>query len=207
VPTSTSAMANNDGMSETKRALVLVDLQNDFCEGGSLGVDGGGEVARRVSAYVAEHGDEYGLVVASRDYHVDPGGHFSDDPDFQESWPRHCVVGTSGAEFHPNFKVDRLDGVFSKGAYSAAYSAFEAVDDDGRTLEEVLHEDDVEEVDLAGLATDYCVRWTTLDAVRAGFRARVLTDLAAGVSPDTTAAALDEMSAAGVELATAAGEG
>ncbi|MBV8303356.1 MAG: isochorismatase family protein [Acidimicrobiia bacterium] len=183
-----------------KRALVIVDLQNDFCEGGSLGVDGGTDVARRVSDYLAEHGDEYDLVVASRDYHVDPGGHFSDHPDFRDSWPAHCVVGTSGADFHPDFRADRIDDVFSKGAYSAAYSAFEATDDEGRTLEQVLRERGVEVVDLVGLATDYCVRSTTLDAVEAGFTARVLTDMAAGVNRDTTAAALNEMAAAGVEL-------
>jgi nicotinamidase/pyrazinamidase len=185
---------------ETKRALVIVDLQNDFCEGGSLGVDGGAEVARRVSSYVAEHGRDYDLIVASRDYHVEPGGHFSDEPDFHDSWPVHCVVGTDGAEFHPDFVVDRIDDVFNKGAYSAAYSAFEAVDDEGRTLEQVLREGGIETVDLVGLATDYCVRSTTLDAVATGFKARVLTDMAAGVNEDTTAAALDEMSAAGVEL-------
>src|SRR5947209_13260619 len=187
-------------MDAVKRVLFRSDLQNDFCEGGSLGVDGGAEVARRVSDYVAEHGDEYDLIVASRDYHVEPGGHFSDEPDFQDSWPAHCVVGTTGAAFYPDFKVDRLDDVFSKGAYSAAYSAFEAVDDDGRTLEQVLRERGIEAVDLVGLATDYCVRSTTLDAVEAGFQARVLTDMAAGVNRDTTAAALDEMAAAGVEL-------
>jgi len=187
-------------MSEPKKALVIVDVQNDFCEGGSLGVDGGAQVAHRVSEYVADHGDEYSLIVASRDYHVEPGGHFSEAPDFRDSWPEHCVVGTPGAEFHPDFKVDRIDDVFSKGKYSAAYSAFDAVDDEGRTLEQVLRERGVAAVDLVGLATDYCVRSTTLDAVRAGFTARVLTDMAAGVNPDTTAAALEEMAAAGVEL-------
>ena len=187
-------------MADAKKALVIVDVQNDFCEGGSLGVDGGAEVARRISEYVADHGDDYSLIVASRDYHVEPGGHFSDAPDFQDSWPEHCVVGTSGAEFHPDFKVDRLDDVFNKGAYSAAYSAFEAVDEEGRTLEQVLREAGIEVIDLVGLATDYCVRSTTLDAVGAGFTARVLTDMAAGVSPDTTAAALEEMKDAGVEL-------
>lgn len=200
MPTRTSATANNDNVEEGKRALVIVDLQNDFCEGGSLGVDGGAEVARRVNAYVAEHGDEYELIVASRDYHVEPGGHFSDEPDYRDSWPAHCVVDSPGAEFHPDFDVDRVHDVFSKGAYSAAYSAFEAVDDEGRTLEQVLRERGIDTIDLVGLATDYCVRSTTLDAVRAGFNARVLTDMAAGVSEDTTAAALDEMSAAGVEL-------
>jgi nicotinamidase/pyrazinamidase len=187
------------------RALVIVDVQKDFCEGGSLGVEGGAEIAGRISAYVAAHGDEYDLVVASRDYHVDPGGHFSDQPDFRDSWPVHCVVGSNGAEFHANFVVDRLDDVFSKGAYSAAYSAFEALDDEGKTLEQVLRERRITDVDLVGLATDYCVRSTTLDAVRAGFRSRVLTDMAAGVSAETTATALDEMASAGVELAASTG--
>jgi nicotinamidase/pyrazinamidase len=187
------------------RALVIVDVQNDFCEGGSLGVEGGAEVARRISEYVGAHRPEYELVVASRDYHIEPGGHFSDRPDFRDSWPAHCVVGSAGAEFHPDFSVQDLDGIFSKGAYSAAYSAFEAVDEQGRTLEQVLRERGVEDVDLAGLATDYCVRATTLDAVKDGFRARVLTDLAAGVNPDTTAAALDEMANAGVEMVTSSG--
>src|SRR5437763_14992128 len=139
-----------------RRALVIVDLQNDFCEGGSLGVDGGAEVARRVSTYVHEHAPEYELIVASRDYHVEPGGHFSDEPDFRDSWPAHCVVGTVGAEVPPDFVAERVDDVFSKGAYSAAYSAFEAVDDDGRTLAQVLREGGIESVDLVGLATDYC---------------------------------------------------
>jgi nicotinamidase/pyrazinamidase len=183
--------------------LVIVDVQNDFCEGGSLGVDGGAEVARRVSEYVATHRSEYDLIVASRDYHVEPGGHFSDTPDFRDSWPAHCVVGSPGAEFHPDFDVARVDDVFSKGAYSAAYSAFEAVDDEGRTLEQVLRERRVQDIDVVGIATDYCVRSTTLDALRAGFGVRVFTDLAAGVNPDTTAAALDEMASAGVELSSA----
>src|SRR3954454_20190337 len=143
-------------MGDEKSALVIVDLQNDFCEGGSLGVDGGIEVARRVSAYVAEHAGDYELIVASRDYHVEPGGHFSDQPDFRDSWPVHCVVGTTGAEFHAAFVVDRIDDVFNKGKYSAAYSAFEAIDADGCTLEQVLRERAIEVVDLVGLATDYC---------------------------------------------------
>jgi nicotinamidase/pyrazinamidase len=189
-------------MRNVSRALVIVDVQNDFCEGGSLGVEGGAGIAERISAYVGAHGAEYDLVVASRDYHVEPGGHFSDHPDFRASWPVHCVIGSTGAEFHANFAVDRLDDVFSKGAYSAAYSAFEAVDDDGKTLEQVLRERRITDVDLVGLATDYCVRSTSLDAVRAGFRSRVLTDMAAGVNADTTAAALDEMASAGVELTT-----
>jgi nicotinamidase/pyrazinamidase len=187
-------------MAQPKSALVLVDVQNDFCEGGSLAVTGGADVAGRISDYVADHGGEYDLIVASRDYHVDPGDHFSDHPDFRDSWPPHCVAGSRGAEFHPNFRVSRLDGVFDKGAYAAAYSAFEAVDDQGHGLEQFLRDRGVTRLDLAGLATDYCVRWTTLDAVKAGFEARVLTDLAAGVNVDGTESTLREMADAGVEL-------
>jgi nicotinamidase/pyrazinamidase len=191
-------------VAQPKSALVLVDVQNDFCEGGSLAVDGGAEVAGRISDYVADHGGRYDVIVASRDWHIDPGDHFSDHPDFRDSWPPHCVVGSPGAEFHPNFRVSRLDAVFDKGAYAAAYSAFEAADDQGHHLEQFLRDRGVVRLDLAGLATDYCVRWTTLDAVGAGFEARVLTDLAAGVNPDGTEAALREMSDAGVELVTSA---
>ena len=187
-------------MAQLKSALVLVDVQNDFCEGGSLAVEGGAEVAGRISDYVADRGGRYDLIVASRDWHVDPGDHFSDHPDFRDSWPPHCVAGTRGAEFHPNFRPTRLDGVFDKGAYAAAYSAFEAVDDQGHSLEQFLRDHGVARLDLAGLATDYCVRWTTLDAVKAGFEARVLTDLVAGVNPDGTDTALREMADAGVEL-------
>jgi len=189
-------------MAQPKSALVLVDVQNDFCEGGSLAVEGGAEVAGRISDYVADHADEYDLIVASRDWHVDPGDHFSEHPDFRDSWPPHCVVGSRGAEFHPNFRPTRLDAEFRKGEYSAAYSAFEAKDDQGRLLEQFLRDHGVARLDLAGLATDYCVRSTTLDAVAAGFEARVLTDLAAGVNPDGTSAALREMADAGVELIT-----
>jgi nicotinamidase/pyrazinamidase len=191
-------------VAQPKSALVLVDVQNDFCEGGSLAVEGGAEVAGRISDYAADHGGRYDLIVASRDWHIDPGDHFSDHPDFRDSWPPHCVVGSRGAEFHPSFRVPRLDGVFDKGAYAAAYSAFEAVDDTGHHLEQFLRDRGVVRLDLAGLATDYCVRWTTLDAVRAGFEARVLTDLAAGVNADGTEAALREMADAGVELVTSA---
>ena len=190
-------------MAGVTRALVIVDLQNDFCEGGSLGVDGGAQVARRVSDHVADHGDEYDLIVASRDYHVEPGGHFSDAPDFRDSWPVHCVVGTNGAAFHPDFEVDRVDDVFSKGAYSAAYSAFEAVDDDGRTLEQVLRERGVEAVDLVGLATDYCVRASALDARTNQFQVRVLVNLCAAVKEETGIQALEEMKAAGIQLQAA----
>lgn len=180
------------------RALVIVDVQNDFCEGGSLAVSGASEVVHSINALLAgSHG--YRHVLASKDYHVAPGDHFADTPDYASSWPRHCVSGTAGAEFHPELDTTAFEAVFVKGAYEAAYSAFEGVAD-GVSLTDWLRAHDVDEVDIAGIATDYCVRATAADAARAGFATRVLVDLTAGVSPDSTAAALDEMRRIGVEL-------
>ena len=185
------------------RALVIVDVQNDFCEGGSLAVEGGAAVAAAISRYLEAEAGGYSHVIASRDYHVDPGDHFSDEPDFSGSWPAHCVAGTAGAQFHPDFDTGRVHVVFSKGANSAAYSVFEGTDEAGTPLLAWLRERGVEELDVAGIATDHCVRATALDAARHGFATRVLLRLTAGVNPVTTGAALDEMRAAGVELAGA----
>ena len=181
------------------RALIVVDVQNDFCEGGSLAVDGGGDVARAISRYLQD-GSGYAHVVATNDYHVDPGSHFSDDPDYASSWPRHCVAGTAGARFHPDLDTARVEAVFRKGAHGAAYSGFEGADDAGTPLADWLRQRGVDEVDVVGIATDYCVRATAADAARDGFATRVLLGLTVGVTPESTANAIDEMSAAGVEL-------
>ena len=188
------------------RALIVVDVQNDFCEGGSLAVAGGAEAAFRIGGLLHQwqEADEcdrdYDVIVATRDHHIDPGEHFSDDPDFVESWPPHCVVGTEGAAFHPNLDPQPFHAVFVKGEYQAAYSGFEGTAPDGSRLLDWLRAHDVESADVCGIATDYCVRATALDAQRAGLRTRVLTDLVAGVAPQTTTAALDELTAAGVDL-------
>ncbi|MGY1751068.1 nicotinamidase [Modestobacter sp. SYSU DS0511] len=179
------------------RALVVVDVQNDFCEGGSLAVSGGEAVARAVSAHMAQAG--YAHVVATRDHHVDPGNHFAEQPDFLESWPPHCVVGTPGVELHPRLDRRPIEAVFDKGEYAAAYSGFEGTSD-GVGLADWLRAHDVDEVDVVGIATDHCVRATALDAVAAGFRTRVLLDLTAGVSPASTEAALEQLRHAGVHL-------
>ena len=184
------------------RALIVVDVQNDFCEGGSLAVAGGAAVARRISAYVDEHRDDYRVVVATRDRHVDPGPHFADSPDYVDTWPAHCVVGTPGADFHPDLDTTHVDDVFDKGAHAAAYSGFEGADERGTTLDVYLRSHDVDAVDVVGIATDHCVRATAADANVNGYRTRVLTDLAAGVAPDTTAAALEQLTAAGVQVTT-----
>ena len=182
------------------RALIVVDVQNDFCEGGSLAVAGGAAVAAKITDLLVEH--DYAHVVATKDYHIDPGDHFSDNPDFVNSWPRHCVVGTTGADFHPALNPVVIEAVFHKGHYSAAYSGFEGfLSDDGTTkLEAWLRERGIDAVDVAGIATDYCVKATAADAVAAGFDTRVLLGLTAGVAPASTADAVDSLRAAGVAV-------
>ncbi len=182
------------------RALIVVDVQNDFCEGGSLAVPGGAYVARSISERLTGGGGEYDHVVATQDYHVDPGDHFSGHPDFVQTWPPHCVAGTPGAEFHPDLDTTRVAAVFRKGAHAAAYSGFEGADESGTPLADWLRAHGITEVDIAGIATDHCVRATAVDAVKGGFAARVLLGLTAGVAPDTTARALTEMRDAGADL-------
>jgi nicotinamidase/pyrazinamidase len=181
------------------RALVVVDVQNDFCEGGSLAVAGGTAVADAISAHVRAHAGEYAHVVATRDHHIDPGNHFHEEPDFVGTWPAHCVAGSDGVELHPRLDREPIAAVFDKGHYSAAYSGFEA-SSDGVPLAEWLRERGIDAVDVVGIATDHCVRATALDAVREGFATRVLLPLTAGVAPETTEAALDQLRTAGVEL-------
>lgn len=184
------------------RALLIVDVQRDFTEGGALGVDGGAAAAAAITEHLRAHGDDYGLVVASRDWHHgddDNGGHFATDgdPDFVTTWPVHCVGGTAGAEYHPALDTSRVDVHVKKGQGVPAYSMFEGRTDDGRALADVLAEHEVADVDVVGIATDYCVRASALDALAGGARVRVLTDLVAGVAPESSAAALAELRAAG----------
>ena len=181
------------------RALLVVDVQNDFCEGGSLAVAGGAAVARAISEHAAAGG--YAHVVATRDHHIDPGRHFSEQPDFLDTWPPHCVVGTDGVELHPDLDRGPIEAVFDKGEHAAAYSGFEG-SSDGVRLADWLRTHDVDAVDVVGIATDHCVRATALDAVGAGFATRVLLHLTAGVSEASTEAALDQLRTAGVELCT-----
>ncbi len=180
-------------------ALVIVDVQQDFCEGGSLTVAGGSALAAAISAHLRSAAVTYQHVVATRDHHIDPGDHFADEPDFSRSWPVHCVVGTGGVEFHPDLDLSPVRAVFDKGAYAAAYSGFEGFHD-GVSLERWLTDRGVTHVGVVGIATDYCVRHTALDAVRLGFTTRVLTDLIVGVAAASSATAIDEMLAAGIEI-------
>jgi nicotinamidase/pyrazinamidase len=188
------------------RALIVVDVQNDFCEGGSLPVDGGAAVASDIGELLHhwtrqdDQAPSYDLVVATKDHHIDPGDHWSKDPDYLDSWPVHCRVGTDGEAFHPNLDPQPFDAIFLKGEHRAAYSGFEGRAADGQSLAEWLRAHQVDRVDVCGIATDYCVRHTALDAAREGFATRLLTGLCAGVAPETSRAALAEMEAAGVTL-------
>jgi nicotinamidase/pyrazinamidase len=186
------------------RALFIVDVQNDFTEHGALGVAGGDDVAVRISAYLAEHAADYEIVVASRDWHDgdnDNGGHFAPDaPDFVDTWPVHCVGGTFGAEYDEGFETSAVTHHLKKGQGKPAYSLFEGVGDDGSTAARLLDEHGIRDIDVVGLATDYCVRASALDALAAGRRVRVFSDLVAGVHPDSSAAALAEIEAAGAEV-------
>ncbi len=194
------------------RALLIVDVQNDFCEGGSLEVVGGQSVANAITEFLANPrgpgqiagAASYDHIVATKDFHIDPGDHFSDDPDFAASWPRHCVVGTHGADFHPEFDHACVEAVFTKGRYEAAYSGFEGTDESGTSLADWLRERDVDEVDIVGIATDYCVLATATDAAAAGFTTRVLLDLTAGVAKETSEKAVTDMRAAGIEVTASA---
>jgi nicotinamidase/pyrazinamidase len=183
------------------RALLIVDVQNDFCEGGSLAVSGGVAVARAITEYLAgPDGSRYDHVVATQDFHVDPGTHFSAQPDYVLSWPPHCIAGTSGAQFRPELDTSRVQAIFRKGQHAAAYSGFEARTADGEPLRDWLVQRQVTDVDVAGLTTDYCVRATSVDAAEAGFATTVLLGLTAGVAEPTTKSAINEMRQAGVAL-------
>ena len=208
------------------RALIIVDVQNDFCEGGSLAVPGGAAVAGAISEYVEAHHNEFDHVLATQDWHIDPGAHFSDAPDFKESWPPHCVAGTKGAELHPDLDTEYIQAYFQKGQFSAAYSGFDgllapedavptgerppgampgdaerfAPDDDAIGLDDWLQSHDVEDVVVVGIATDYCVRATALDAVQAGYGVTVLRSLTAGIAEDLEDA-VAEMELGGVDVA------
>jgi len=193
------------------RALFIIDVQNDFTEGGALGVDGGAAVAAGITEYLRANPKEYDEVFASRDWHDadnDNGGHFATDaaPDFVTTWPSHCVAGTPGAEYHPALDTSLIGIHVRKGQGVPAYSIFEGTTDDAESLLQKLDKLEVTEVDVVGIATDYCVRASALDALGAHRRVRVLTDLVAGVAAASSAAALDELKDAGVDVVAANGE-
>ena len=202
------------------KALIIVDVQNDFCAGGALATDQGAKVASLISEYVEDNHHRYEAVVATQDWHIDPGAHFSDTPDFVDSWPVHCVANTEGAEIHPNLDTDYIEAYFRKGRYEAAYSGFEGLqapeesvmtgehepgvtlDDEGpkTPLADWLDEHEIQDVDIVGIATDYCVLATAKDAVDAGYETRVLIDLTAPVHEDKLDEVIAEMEDEGITV-------
>ncbi len=187
------------------KALIVVDVQNDFCPGGSLAVDGGDEVAARITDHLAANEGVYDLVVATLDWHPSPSAepdfpHFSADPDFVDTWPAHCVAGTVGAELHPNLRLPDGAVIVRKGQDAAAYSGFEGHDETGRSLSQLLRQHRIEEVDVVGLATDYCVAATASDARSNGLAVHVLLPATAGVAAESTAAAIERMGASGIAI-------
>ncbi|UVJ38212.1 isochorismatase family protein [Arthrobacter sp. CJ23] len=203
------------------RALIIVDVQNDFCEGGSLAVAGGADVASAITEYVDANHQHFDHIVATQDWHIEPGDHFSDEPDMVDSWPQHCRAGTKGAELHPELDTEYIQAYFRKGQFTAAYSGFEGVlapedevpsgelkagaaavetlDEDAIGLDDWLQSHGVEDVVVVGIATDYCVMATALDAVQAGYSVTVLGELTAGIADDLEAA-YAEMEENGVEV-------
>ncbi|MBD3778728.1 MAG: isochorismatase family protein [Micrococcales bacterium] len=193
------------------RALIVVDVQNDFCEGGALAVAGGADVAHGVTAFLDRAAGSYDVVVATADWHEplpdSNAGHFAvaADPDYVTTWPEHCVRGTAGAAYHPALRLP--EGVLHvrKGQGRQDYSGFEGeVQGDDAGLADVLRARGVDGVDVVGLATDHCVAATALDALAAGLDVRVLTDLTAGVGVRTTIDALTRLAGRGVALTTSA---
>ena len=186
---------------QSRTALLVVDVQPTFCEGGALGVEGGNDVATRVADLLAsEHG--YDLVVTTQDWHIDPGDHFSDEPDFVDTWPPHGVAGTAEAELHPALDpvASRIDAGVRKGMHAAAYSGFEGVDDHGRSLNDVLSAAGVHSVDVVGIAFDHCVRATAMDAAANGYATTVIEGLSASVAAETEAAARSQLASAGIDV-------
>ncbi|MCL1801028.1 MAG: isochorismatase family protein [Promicromonosporaceae bacterium] len=183
-----------------RRALLIVDVQPTFCEGGELPVSGGNATATAIGRYVNAHRDRYGLVATTQDFHVAPGFHFSHEPDFVDTWPPHGLVGSANAELHPVIEGLHPDIRVRKGQRKPAYSGFEGTDSWGRNLNDLLHTEGINELDIVGIAESHCVRATALDAVKNGYQTRVLSDLTVPVSEAQGIAARQEMEAAGVKL-------
>lgn len=189
------------------RALLIVDVQNDFTEGGALGVDGGDAVAAALTGYLARRAADYGLIIASRDWHDaegDNGGHFAvapDEPDYVDTWPAHCVAGSEGAGYDPLFDTSAVTHHLYKGQGRPDYSMFQGETEAGETAAQLIVAHGVDAVDIAGIATDHCVRASALDALALGIGVRVLTGLVAGVAPESSRRSLAELEAAGAELA------
>lgn len=185
------------------KALVVVDVQNDFCEGGALAVAGGTAVAERIMDYLNEHEHEYDSVVFTKDWHQPwphtNGGHFSEAPDFKTTWPVHCEQNSVGAMLHAfvglAHATTRRGGlIFYKGDGRPDYSGFQGVNEFEQTLDGFLRERGITELDICGIAGDFCVKETAVDAVLKGFDVNILADLVVSVGgPSATSEMIDDI--------------
>jgi nicotinamidase/pyrazinamidase len=186
----------------TGRAIIVVDPQPDFFEGGPLPVTGATEVAAKIAQYLRERGEDFDLKIVTQDWHVDPGDHWSNDPDYVTTWPVHCAANSDGAQIHATLADEPWDAVMRKGLRTGAYSGFEGTSDGGSTLAELLATNEVQHVTVVGFATDHCVKATALDARALGLEVSVMLDLCAGVEPETTRQAVSTMREAGITIDT-----
>lgn len=198
------------------KALIIVDVQPTFCEGGELGVEGGNAVAERIAEYVETHRNEYSYVATTQDWHVEPGRHWSDDPDYVDTWPVHGKAGTANAGLHLAIAALGIGHHFKKGQYSPSYSGFEGLEDNtdriptreevaadltaGRTLANALEAAGITRVDVVGLAESHCVKETALDARKLGYETHVIEELTEPVSEELGVDARRQMREAGVVL-------
>jgi nicotinamidase/pyrazinamidase len=182
------------------RAIIVVDPQPDFFEGGALPVAGATRTAERIADFLRDHADVFTLKVVTQDWHVDPGDHWSSDPDFETTWPVHCAADSNGAAIHASLVTLPWDVVIRKGQHEGAYSGFEGSSDDGSSLFEVLTSAGITSVSVVGFATDHCVKATALDARALGFDVTVVLDLCAGVAAESTNDAIATMHGAGVSM-------
>jgi nicotinamidase/pyrazinamidase len=186
------------------RALLIIDVQNDFCEGGALAVAGGAAVAGKISKFLES--SSYDLVVASRDWHDadnNNSGHFAEpgsEPNYKTNWPVHCVAETAGAQYHPNLNAEAIGEHIFKGQGQNGYSIFEGITKGGQSFAQLLQQNQIAEVDVVGIATDHCVLASAMDSKSHGLKVRVISSLTAGVSEDSTEAAIDQMIDNGIEV-------
>jgi nicotinamidase/pyrazinamidase len=188
-------------MNKSRKALLIVDVQPTFCDEGQLPVEGGNLVAKSIADLLKGNID-YDLIISTQDWHIDPGGHFSENPDYLDSWPVHGLADTPEADLHPEIESikEKIDISVKKGMYEASYSGFEGVDEEGNSLNEILAKAKISEIDMVGLAFDYCVKATALDAVKNGYKTTVIKSLTAPVSIETAETASTELDKAGVEI-------
>lgn len=187
------------------KALLLVDLQVDFVDGGVLGVSGGKEMCRLLSEWISHEANQYDMIMATRDWHDpdgDNGGHFAlnAEADYVTTWPVHCVAESAGAQYATEFNDELVTHHIYKGQSEPGYSCFDGCDATGVSAHDVLKAHDIEHVDVCGIAADYCVKNTVLDACALEFGVRVLSQYVLGIDPESTRQAYADMAQAGAQI-------